>query len=171
MRSVALISVIAVSLAMTTAVPVLAQVDHKAEKELEAGYQKIVAMMKKKDVKGVMSMLTPDATMTEMGKTMTRAEFEPMLKQQFAGMQIESANIKFTKLSVKGNLAESEYTELMKAKVAGPNGKTANMGMKSRYKGTFKKMGGAWKLHRSETLGMPEMTMNGKPFNPAAPAK
>lgn len=64
-----------------------AQVDKKAEKELTAGYHETVNMMMKKDVTGVLKMMTPDATMTERGKYMTRAHFEPMLKQQFSAMQ------------------------------------------------------------------------------------
>jgi ketosteroid isomerase-like protein len=149
----------------------MAQVDKKAEKELQAGYGQIIAAMKKGDVKAVMNKMTPDATMVEAGQTMTRAQFEPLLKQQMAMMTLQSASIKFSKLVVKGNVADTEYAESMTAKVKTPDGKTSNMSMKSKYKGTFKKIGGDWKMHRSETVGTPEILMNGKPFNPAAPPK
>ena len=148
-----------------------AQVDKKAEKELLAGYNQIISAMKKKNTKAVMSKMTPDATMIEAGQTMTRAQFEPMLKQQLAIMDLQSASIKFSKLAVKGNVADTEYTEQMTAKVKTPDGKVSNLAMKSKYKGTFKKVGGDWKLHRTETIGKPESTLNGKPFNPTAPPK
>jgi ketosteroid isomerase-like protein len=153
------------------AVPALGQVDAKVEKELLAGYGKVVAALKKKDAKGVVAYMTPNATMKQMGQTMTRAQFEPMLKQQIQMVDVQSASIKFSKLVAKGDTANAEYTEYVKAKTKTPDGKGALMEMVSKYKGTFKKMGGEWKLHSSETIGAPKMTMNGKPMNPGAPPK
>jgi ketosteroid isomerase-like protein len=150
------------------AMPALGQVDAKVEKALQAGYKKVIAAMKKKDIKGVMAELTPDATMTEMGRTMNRAEMEAMLKQQLPMMDLQSASIKFSKLTAKGNTASGEYTEIMKAKVPGPDGKKGLMESVAKYKGSFKKVGGVWKMHSSETIGTPKMKMNGKPFNPTA---
>jgi ketosteroid isomerase-like protein len=149
--------------------PVLAQVDKKAEKELLAGYQQIITAMKNKDLKAVMAKMTPDATMIENGRTMTRAQFEPILKQQMGMMKLQSASIKFSKVVVKGNLANTVYAEQMTAMIPGPDGKPATVAVRSNYTGTFKKVGGDWKMHRSETVGTPTMTMNGKPFNPGAP--
>jgi len=159
---------LALALAAMT-VPALAQVDAKAAKEIRVAYDKVVAALKKKDVKTVMSMMTPDVKMKEMGRTMTRAEFEPMMAQQLQMMELQSADIKFSKLAVRGNTAQAEYRETMRAKLKMPDGKSGQLHSVANYKSTFKKMGGQWKLHYSETLGTPKMTLNGKPFDPNAP--
>jgi ketosteroid isomerase-like protein len=154
------------------AVPALGQVDAKLEKEMRASYNRVIAAMKKKDVKGVMAEMTSDATMTEMGRKMSRAEMEAMLKQQMPAMDVQSATIKFSKLTAKGNTANAEYTETMKVKVPGPSGKPGLMESVAKYRGAFKKVGGVWKMHSSELIGTPKMKMNGKPFNPmGAPPK
>src|SRR5689334_19935516 len=95
-------------------VPAFAQLDKKVEKELRVDYAKMVAAMKKKDVNGVLGMMTPDATMKEMGRTMTRKEFEPMLKQQIQMLNVTSSEIKFSKVAAKGDTADTEYVETMK---------------------------------------------------------
>ncbi len=158
-----------VAVLLSLAAPVFAQVDAKVEKELQASYKKVNAMLKKKDITGVMSMMTPDATTKEMGETKTRAQFEQSLKQNIAGLDLQSASIKFKKVVVKGGLAMTDYTEAVKATMVGPDGKPNKMEITSVYKTTFKKVGGDWKMHRSETLGTPVIRLNGKPFNLGAP--
>jgi ketosteroid isomerase-like protein len=163
---------LAVALA-AIAVPAVGQVDTKLAKEMKASYNRVISAMKRKDVKAVMAEMTPDCTMKEMGQTITAKEFEPMLTQQIQMMDLQTSEIKFSKLSGKGNAAKGEYTESMKAKMKTPDGKTGIFTSLAKYRATFKKMGGKWKLHYSEAVGTPKMTLNGKPFNPmaAAPGK
>ena len=153
------------------AAPIFAQVDHKVEKELQASYGKVIAAIKKKDVKTVMSLMTPDATMKEMGQTMKRDQFEAMFTQQIKVLELESSTLTFSKVAAKGNVATTEYVENTHAKMPGPDGKPAKYVIKTNYKTIFKKIGGDWKMHKSESVGMPIMTVNGKPFNPQAPKK
>ena len=156
--------------ALMLVLPAAAQVDAKLEKEIRASYNKVVAALKRKDVKAVMSQMTPNATMKEMGRTMTRAEFEQTLKQQIPMMDVQSAAVKFSKLSRKGDTANAEYTETMKAKLKTPDGRTALMEGVAKYRAVFKKAGSDWKMHFSETVGQPKMKVNGKPFNPGGGA-
>lgn len=137
--------------------PATAQVDKKAKDELMAGYAKIVAALKKKDVKSIVSQMTPDVVIKENGQTMNKAQFEAMLKQQLPMMELVSSKINFTKVVVKGDTANAEWTEDAVASVPGQDGKKSKMSMKSKYKGSFKKIGGDWKMHTSESIGAPEM--------------
>ena len=154
-------SILAVAL-LVVSLPVFGQIDKKAEKELLVSYQKVVTALKKKDVKAVMSMMTPDATATEMGQTMNRAQFEQMLKQSLGMMEFESMSVKFTKVVVKRDIADTEYTEIAKSKIKGPDGKVSMTEMVSKYKTTFQKIGNDWKMKASTTLGQPEMKVDGK---------
>lgn len=147
------------------ALPALGQIDAKVEKELQASYKKVVAAIKKKDVKAIMNHMTPDATMTEMGHKMTRAEFEPMLKQRIPMLDLQSSTIKFTKVTAKGDLATTEYTETMTAKMKTPDGKSGLLESASKSKTTFKKIGGDWKMKDSVTIGTPTMKLDGKAMN------
>src|SRR5207249_829765 len=81
------------------AAPAFGQVDKKVAKELQAGYAKVIAAIKKKDIKGVMSHMTADVTMKEMGQTMNRAQSEAMMKQQMPMMDLQSSTITFSKVS------------------------------------------------------------------------
>ena len=146
-------------------VPVLGQVDKKVEKELQSGYAKVIAAIKKKDANAVMKSMTADATMTEMGRKMTRKEFEPMLREQIKSVDVQSSTIKFSKVTAKGGTANAEYTETMKGKMKTPDGKTAQLESTSKYKAVFKTVGGEWKLKSSETIGSPEVKLDGKPVN------
>ncbi len=152
---------------LALAAPSFAQVDAKVSKELQVGYAKMIGKLKSKDVKGMMTMVTKDAVIKEMGQTMTRDQFEANVKQQLGMMEFISASIKFQKLTVKNGVATTEHTETVKFKMpGGADGKLAVMDMVAKYKATFKNVGGDWKLHRSEGIGMPEMKMNGKAVNP-----
>jgi ketosteroid isomerase-like protein len=146
------------------ALPALAQVDKATEKELRASYGKVIAAMKKKDAKGVVAQMTPDATMKEMGQTLTRAQFESMLPQQLAMIDVQSADIAFSRLTVKNGLANADYTETMKAKLKSPDGKSSNLETVAKYHSVFKKMGSEWKIKSSEMIGKPDVKVNGKPM-------
>lgn len=150
-------------------VPAFAQVDKKVEKEIRADYVRMVTAMKKKDVNGVLGMMTPDATMKEMGRTMTRKEFEPMLKQQIQMLNVTSADIKFSKIAAKGDMADTVYVETIKGSMKTPDGKTATMEQVAKNKTSFKKVGGHWKMKDSETIGTPAIKINGKPFPAGGP--
>ncbi|MEP6754605.1 MAG: nuclear transport factor 2 family protein [Chthonomonadales bacterium] len=156
--------------AIVVSTSALAQVDKKVEKELQAAHLKVMAALKKKDVKGVTNSMTDDAVMKEMGQTMNKKQFETMLTTNLGMIDIVSADVKFSKLVVKGNVATTEYVENSKVKVKNPSGKTSLMATESKYKTTFKKIGGDWKMAMSEEVGMPKMMMDGKPFDPTVPA-
>jgi ketosteroid isomerase-like protein len=158
-------SMILAAVALSAAlVPACAQVDAKAKGELLAAYGKVVAALKKKDLKTLMSMITPDAVMKEAGQTMNRAQFEATMKQQLPMMDLVSAKMNITKLVVKGDTASAEYTEDAVAMMTGaPGGKKQKYEMSTKYKGTFKKVGGEWKMRTSETVGQPKILIDGKP--------
>jgi ketosteroid isomerase-like protein len=151
---------------LALAAPAFGQVDAKVEKELQASYAKLVAAMKKKDVKGVIDRMTPDAKMKEGKRIVTRAQLESQLNMQLGMMDLQSSQLKFTKLAAKGDTAKSEYTETMKMKVQFPGDKEpAIMTSTGKYRTTFKKVGGDWKMQYSENVGAPKMLKNGKPFS------
>jgi ketosteroid isomerase-like protein len=151
-------------------VPALAQVDAKVEKELQTAYKSIVTAMKKKDVPGLMKHMTEDATMTEGGRTLKRAEFEPFVRQQIQLMDVKSSKLKFTKVVAKDGTAKTEYIETMAANMQVPGAKPSLMETVAKYRTTFKKVDGEWKMKSSETIGSPKVKMNGKPFKfPTAP--
>ncbi len=154
---------------LVLASPVLAQVDHKAEKEILRSYEKVVSALKKKDIKGIMSMMAPDIKIIEMGQTMNRAQFEANLKAQLPQIEFQKSKVTFSKLIVKGNVAATELTEAVQIKAKGPDGKLSLIDMKRNYKSEFQKIGTVWMMKSSESIGLPEILVNGK--KPAPPKK
>ena len=156
---------------LSLSTPMFAQIDAKVERELQSSYAKVIVAMKKKDVKGIMNMMTLDATFNEIGQKMTRDKFEQQLTTSIKTTQFESSLLIFSKIVVNSGVAHTEYTEFAKVKMPGMDGKTANFEMKTKYKSTFKKIGKDWKMQYNETVGTPEVKMNGKPVKMGVPQK
>ena len=78
-------------------------------------------------------------------------------------------------LTVKGDKALAEATSTVDVVVVDSRGEVGKKGAAHHLvqvetsKDTWVKAPSGWKMQRSESTGMPKMTLDGKPFNPGAP--
>src|SRR5437763_13167322 len=85
----------------------VASADDKAvRKEIDAGYKKLIAAMKAKDVEGIMALGTADFTYKQGKMKMTGEQMKASMQQQFAVTKsVDKMTMAIDKLTVKGNSA------------------------------------------------------------------
>ena len=147
----------------------------EARKGIMAAFDSAVKSFKAKDIKGFMSVYTPDYTSKANGKTMSAKEMEAEMKMNMSNTKsVESATLSLGKVAVKGEAATADATFSLKATIADPQGRmgkpgaTHKMGVVEKAREIWVKTKGGWKNKRSDMISE-TMTLDGKPFNPMAP--
>lgn len=130
-------------------------------------YDKAEKAFERLDIKQIMSWMAPDATMTSMGKTETKAQAEASMKQWFAMMKNLKCDFKVTSVKEKGDMAmvvaKTKMMGMMKP--MGNDKKAHMMGSAATETFTWRKMKGKWMITRIVTTDE-KMTMDGKPYKP-----
>lgn len=164
-------TITALGLTLMTGACAISQADDAAvRKEIQAGYDKLCAAMKSKNIDGVMKMGTKDFSYTEKGQTMGGEQMKQMMQQQFAAMKsCDKMVMKIDKLTVKGNTATVMSSSEGVMTIGGADGKTHKMADKNTSKDTWVKTPEGWKC-KNVTVLTDKMTMDGKPFDPSAMA-
>jgi ketosteroid isomerase-like protein len=148
------------------------------KKQIDAGISKMLAAFKKHDIKGVMAIAADDYEgVDETGKKVNKAQMEKQMKQYMAETQkINSMAETVSGLKVKGNTATGKTTFNLDAVITdsqgmmGPKGKTHAMKVEEYDNVTWTKSGGKWLISKESPAGPPKMELDGKAFNPMAPA-
>ncbi len=153
------------SLMAMAATSALAQ---QAPKDIQAFYTKIEKAFNAEDVKTIMACGTKDFKFKQKNGPATDAKATgEMLKAQFDAPGKMKTTMKIESCKVTGNTATVVGTMNMAGKMPGPDGKPHEMTGWSKTKDSLVKEGGQWKIKLIDTLEE-KMTMDGKPFNPAA---
>lgn len=170
---------LAAALVAALALPIFALADTPADvkKAVEANHVVAMKAFEKKDVKGFMAHVTDDYMATGMGgMKMNKAATEAQMREYAKDTKkVHSATYTVSGIKVHGDRATGVGVFKLDADVVdssgmfGNKGKTIRMVMTDTNKTTWKKVGGKWKTASEETVGMPTMTVNGKPFNMGAP--
>ncbi len=147
-------------------VPAYAGANPRAE--LQKQYDKMANAMVARDVKGMLAGLSKDFRMTMAnGQRMNRQQAEQALQMNAAMIPAGGkATNKIDTITVKGNSATVVGTGTFEASVPGPDGKPGRMKIVSRSRDVWKKTGSTWLMVSSTELSQ-QITLNGKPFNPA----
>ncbi len=162
-----------VILAMLAGFGTVARADDKAvRKEIEAGYKKLSAAMKAKDINGIMALGTVDFSMKQPGRPAQNGEqVKKEMEQNFAMAKSMSMSTKVKKLNVKGDTATAmtemtgRMTMVDTQGMFGPKGKTHKMSDAGTSKDIWAKTPIGWKVKSVEVLTY-KATMDGKPFDP-----
>lgn len=137
-----------------------------AKSEIKANYDKIIAAMKKRDEKVMMSMLTKDFVFVAQGNKLTRTQFEQQLKMQLGlKLNIDSITMSFSSFSASGNKATTSYVTQMKARFpkSKSTGKESKLDTKVTAKDTWIKSGKVWLIQKMESV-KDDTKIDGKPF-------
>jgi hypothetical protein len=169
--------VIPCAIALTVSSAALADDAAAVKKEILAGYTKRMEALKKRDIKGFIAFNADDYKGTSQGRTVTKAEVEADMKGYIADTNtINSYSYDVQNLKVNGKNATGKATFALDATVKdsqgmfGAKGKTHRLKFKQNFDTTYIKIGGDWKLSKEMELNPPKVTIDGKPFNPMAPA-
>lgn len=139
----------------------------KTKADWQRMYSEAAKLMEKKDAKSLFSVMTPDFTMTMMGKTSGREESQKGMEQWFGMMKNIRASMTVTKVVVKGDTAtitdryRTSGTTLPDPKTK-KSGKLVDAGVETA---TWTRVNGQWMMKKLAMVTQ-KMTMNGKPFNP-----
>jgi hypothetical protein len=138
-------------------------------KDLDRKYAEIDRAASSRNVKAVFAYTTPDFTMTDhSGKKLTRDQAEHMMSQQIVqmppGTTIKSVIVKLT---VAGKKAVTDVRGEMTASLPGQDQKPHKIVATSLTRDTWVSGKAGWKLKASTEVSS-SVSMDGKPFNPAA---
>ena len=112
--------------------------------------------------------VTSDFKHIDMGKTQSYDEMLTDIKQSFGMIQkFTSASATTNKIRINGDTATSVSHHRMAGIMMGPDNKKHRMLMVGATHDTYRKEDGKWKLAVMEWFNE-KMTLDGKPFNPAA---
>jgi hypothetical protein len=158
----------------------LAKADGAAvRKEMQREFDKAVAAWKKKDVKGFMSMFSPDFKGVGMdGQPVDYKGIQAQIARTIKSTKsIDSATLSIDKLATKGNQATMDVTMKMTMVVAdprgemGPKGGTHKLDLVERSHEVWEKTGGQWKQKSMRPLPGGTMKIDGNAMGgPPAPS-
>ena len=170
-------SFLAAMLALTaiTAAGVRAEDPAAVRREIEAGYARISAAFKRQDAAAMLALATPDFQVrTPTGRTLNREAARQNLQNNLDTIRaIRENRYHVHKVTVQSNGAVVHVTERYAVSFLdsrgefGAVGKTHEVAGTTTYRDTWVKQdgGGAWRLRRSEILGM-KLTLDGRPYRP-----
>ena len=141
--------------------------------DIKALYVKLTSALKAKSADGIMKLGTKDFSMTEKGQTMDAKMVATQLKAQFQmikSVPVCTAEAKDIKVTGKTATVKSKmHSVMMMAMPGGKPGKLAKMESFDTGHDTLEKTAEGWKF-KNVTSDESKMTMDGKPFDPAAMA-
>lgn len=158
-------------LALAVAAGAFAANDAAARKAIEANYNKACAAIKRKDIKFLMSQMTPDCTAKlANGQVMGTKEIEASMKAQFGFIKsVKSVSVTIITLNIAGNSAVAAVRSRLQFVVLDPrNKKKHDVEIMGNYKDTWVKTAKGWKTKRSEVVAE-RMRRDGKIFDPNKP--
>jgi ketosteroid isomerase-like protein len=128
--------------------------------------------MKKKDFaalnKAIKGTVTPNFVYVENGQKQNVDQMLANMKMGIGMMKkVTVAQAKVLSLKEKGNTGVAKAQHTIGGLIPGPDGKTQTMVVTGTVEETYVKQGGKWKMSKMHWLSQ-KMTMNGKPFDPAA---
>src|SRR5207249_4580422 len=137
-----------------------------AKREIQAVYNKLTTAMKKGDIKGMMSVTTPDFTMKEHGQVSNAAQVQQQMQAMIAGgMKMKKVVMKVQSVSVNGDTDTATSNDIMDSMMKMPDGKMHRMQSEGKSKGILVKTPQGWKFKYAEMISSKDL-MDGKPFDP-----
>ncbi|HXG23583.1 MAG TPA: nuclear transport factor 2 family protein [Chthonomonadales bacterium] len=136
-------------------------------KEINTLYKKLAVAMKKKDVKTVMSLATPDFSMKMPNGQVQKAEaIEASMKQMFSATKsIDKLETKIDSLKIQGNKAVAVSTTAFACTMQDAQGQMHKYTENSTSRDYLVKTKKGWRFQRTEALKA-RVTVDGKPFDP-----
>lgn len=152
-------------LMMVGTVGVSARADDR--KEINTLYKKLTTAMKKKDVKTVMALTTPDFSMKmPNGQVQKAGAIEASMRQMFSATKsIDKLETKIDSLKIQGNKAVAVSTTAFACTMQDAQGQTHKYTENSTSRDYLVKTKKGWRFQRTEALKA-KVTMDGKPFDP-----
>jgi ketosteroid isomerase-like protein len=140
--------------------------DASVQKEVQATCDKIVAALKSKDAKSVLSHYAADYMGKRLdGTTVTREQLQSQLEQQLGAVKVfKQVSLKIDKVASSGSEATGTATINLALTITGDDGADHEVTSKRTSKQTWTKTDTGWKLKRSEELTQ-EQTVDGQPGN------
>jgi hypothetical protein len=127
-------------------------------------YDQAAMMFMKKDADGIFSYMTPDFTMSTMGKTYSADQGKAEMKKWFGMMKDLHTTFKVTKVSQKGNMAMVTDSFRMWGNMMDPKSKKTVKAVDTGTEtATWVKMNGKWMMKKLVSTDE-KMTVNGKPM-------
>jgi ketosteroid isomerase-like protein len=141
--------------------------DAAVRKALQARYEQFSAAFKRKDVKAVLALGTPDFTWKLAdGRVLNARASEKAMQEQLGEVKaVHSMTTRIDKLQVEGLTATVWTTGTVQATVAGEAGKTHKLVSTGKSKDVWVNKGGKWLIKRVEDFSQ-SMTIDGRPVNP-----
>jgi ketosteroid isomerase-like protein len=154
-RWMALCSVLAIG----GAVMAVSEEAKSGRKEVEAAYRQYKQAVQKRDVRAIMTLLTPDFTWKlPDGTVYTYRQTEQVLREYFADIKtVHSMTIRIHRLTVEREKAVALVTE----KVVATNADSRRSESREQYREIWARTAQGWKIRRTEPFDEKEL-LNGR---------
>jgi vacuolar-type H+-ATPase subunit B/Vma2 len=128
--------------------------DKRAEREIRAGYDRIVQYTKQKNVEGLLRMMTPDFMYrTRRGMVMSKQMVEMAMREHYARIQsVKKRTTSIRKMEFQGKTVRVTTAEEFVAIILDPLGQPHEHVNRATTRDTWVKTPQGWKIKMTEIL-------------------